>query len=186
MAQKKKGVTQKDQGQSQKLPETEEGTVLFNVPLPRDPSSFNDLPPITVKWPYQIDYIHSYAQDSPFFAGLANGRLLGTRCPNCHYNYATPRGHCMHCGTRTEWFDLPLEGRVHTWTTCHFGSEAFLPETPFNLILVEFDGVDTLLLSRLVGVGQEDMRTGMKVQAKFRRNSKFDPTDVYFVPAGET
>lgn len=166
-----------------RLPETDEGTVLFNVPLPKDPATFRDLPPILIKWPYQVDYIHSYAQDSPFFAGLANGRLLGTYCPNCAYKYATPRGHCMYCGKRTEWFDLPLEGRVHTWTTCHFGSEAFLPETPFNLILVEFDGVDTLFLSRLVGVGQEDIRIGMKVRARFRRNSKFDPTDIYFVPA---
>lgn len=167
-----------------KLPETDQGTVLFKVPLPKDPAELRDLPPIIVKWPYQIDYIHSYAQDSPFFAGLANGRLLGTHCPRCGYKYATPRAHCMHCGARTEWFDLPLEGQVHTWTTCHFGSEAFLKETPFHLALIEFDGVDTLFLSRLVGIGQGDIRIGMTVRARFRRNSKFDPTDVYFVPAG--
>jgi len=42
-----------------KLPETEEGTILFNVN------------PIIVKHHYEIDYLHSYAPDSPFFAGLA-------------------------------------------------------------------------------------------------------------------
>ena len=47
----------------------------------------------------------------------------------------------MECGEPTKWIELPLEGRIHTWTTCHFGGEAFLKETPFNLILVEFDGV---------------------------------------------
>jgi len=52
-------------------------------------------------------------------------------------------------------------------------------------VLVEFDGVDTLFLSRLIGpVGPEDIRIGMKVTAKFRRNSQLKPTDVYFVPAG--
>jgi uncharacterized OB-fold protein len=52
-------------------------------------------------------------------------------------------------------------------------------------VLVEFDGVDTLLLARLIGVeGPQDIGIGMKIRAKFRRNSQFKPTDVYFVPAG--
>ena len=63
------------------------------------------------------------------------------------------------------------------------GSEEFLKETPFNLVLVEFDGVDTLFLARLVGVTQEQIQIGMPVRAQFLRNSKFKPTDVYFVPA---
>jgi uncharacterized OB-fold protein len=32
-------------------------------------------------------------------------------------------------------------------------------------------------------MGPEDIRIGMKVTAKFRRNSQLKPTDVYFVPA---
>ncbi len=154
-----------------KLPENEEGTVLFNVE------------PIIVKSHYEIDYIHSYAQDSPFFAGLARGKLLGSRCTGCGYRYATPRGHCMECGAPTEWFELPLEGRVHTHTTCYFGGEAFLKETPFTLILVEFDGAETLFLSRLVGAEPDETEIGMPVRARFLRNSKFKATDVYFVPA---
>lgn len=89
----------------------------------------------------------------------------------------------MECGKKTKWIDLPLAGRVHTWTTCYFGSEAFLKETPFNLVLVEFDGFDTLFLARIIGVTQEELRVGMKIRAQFRRNSKFEPTDVYFIPA---
>ncbi|HEY6008229.1 MAG TPA: Zn-ribbon domain-containing OB-fold protein [Geobacteraceae bacterium] len=154
-----------------KLPETEEGTVLFGVD------------PIIVKHHYEIDYLHSYAQDSPFFAGLAKGKLLGSRCPACAYTYATPRGHCMICGAATDWFELPLQGRVHTYTTCYYGGEAFLKETPFTLVLVEFDGVDTLFLSRLVGVADDEVTIGMGIRARFLRNAKFRPTDVYFVPA---
>ena len=103
-----------------KLPETEDGTILFNVD------------PIIVKHHYEIDYLHSYAQDSPFFAGLANKKLLGSRCTACGYTYATPRGHCMKCGEPTVWVELPLDGRVHTYTTCHFGGEAFLQGDPFH------------------------------------------------------
>lgn len=154
-----------------KLPESEAGTVLFN------------LDPLIIKDHYEIDYLHSYAQDSPFFSGLAQQRLLGSRCPGCGYRYATPRSHCMECGEATQWFELPQRGWVHTYTTCHFGGEAFLKETPFTLILVEFDGIDTLFLSRLVGADPEDVSIGLPVRARFLRNSRFKATDVYFVPA---
>jgi uncharacterized OB-fold protein len=154
-----------------KIPETEEGAVLFGVD------------PIIIKDHYEIDYIHSYAQDSAFFAGLTKKKLLGSRCTGCGYSYANPRGHCMECGVKTEWFELPLKGRVHTFTTCYFGGETFLKEVPYTLILVEFDGVDTLFLSRLAGTEPDEVRIGMEVKAKFLRNCTFRPTDVYFVPA---
>ncbi len=154
-----------------RLPETDQGATVFRTD------------PLIVKDHYEIDYIHSYAEDSPFFLGLAQGKLLGSECSACHYRFATPRAYCMRCGAATRWFDLPLEGRVHTWTTCYFGSEAFLKETPFNLALVEFDGVNTLLLARLIGATEKDIRVGMPVNAKFRRLAQFKPTDVYFVPA---
>ena len=167
------------------IPETEEGSTIFNVPFPKDLSQLKEMAPIILKQPYYIDYIHSYGQDSPFFAGLANGKLLGTRCQACGYTYGTPKMSCMECGGDCDWIELPLEGRVHTFTVCHYGSEEFLNETPFILILVEWDDVDTLFLTRLVGVDPAKAAmdwVGMKVKAKFRRNSKFKPTDVYFVP----
>jgi uncharacterized OB-fold protein len=154
-----------------RLPELDAGTTIFNID------------PLIIKYHYEIDYIHSYAEDSPFFIGLSQGKLLGSRCSQCGYKFATPRGYCMECGAKTEWFELPLNGRVHTWTTCYFGSEEFLKETPFNLVLVEFDSVNTLFLARLIGCKQEEIRVGMPIKARFRRLSQFKPTDVYFVPA---
>lgn len=168
------------------LPETDEGTVLFNVPFPEDLKDLKKMAPIIIRQPYHIDYIHSYGQDSPFFAGLANRKLLGTVCTSCGYKFATPKRHCMECGSECDWFELPQEGRVHTFTVCHFGSEEFLKETPFVLALIEFEGVNTLFLTRLVGLDPADASldwVGMKVRARFRRLSKFKPTDVYFVPA---
>lgn len=166
--------------------ETLDGTVVFNVPFPKDLKDLAGMAPVIVKQPYHIDYIHSYGQDSPFFAGLANRRLLGTRCTTCGTTYGTPRMSCMACGGDCEWVELPQEGRVHTFTVCHFGSEEFLPECPYVLALVEFEGVDTLFLTRLLGVDPARPSLdwiGMKVRAKFRRLSRFKPTDVWFVPA---
>ncbi len=165
-------------------PESLEGTVVFRVPFPESLDALKGMTPIVVKQPYRIDYVHSFGQDSPFFAGLANGRLLGTRCRRCDYTYATPRLACMFCGGETDWVELPTVGRVHTFTTCYFGSEEFLPECPFSLILVEFEGVNTLFLARLIGVDPDRIRIGMEVRARFLRNAKFKPTDVYFVPGG--
>jgi len=167
------------------IPEKDASTILSNVPFPKDLSQLKKMTPIIIKQPYHIDYIHSYGQDSPFFAGLANKKLLGTKCSKCGYSYATPKLHCMECGAECEWIELPREGKIHTWTTCYFGSEEFLKETPFNLVLVEFNGINTLFLARLVGISQDKIRIGMKVRAKFRKNPKFKPTDVYFIPASD-
>jgi uncharacterized OB-fold protein len=127
--------------------------------------------------------VHSFGQDSPFFAGLANGRFLVSREPESGYTYATPRGHDMYTGRETEWVEISPQGTIHAFTVCHFGSEEFLPETPYVLIQVEFPGVDTLFLGRLVGVDPLAASTdwiGQKVKGRFRRLSKFKPTDIYF------
>jgi len=167
------------------MPETDEGTILFNVPFPKNLEHLKDMSPIIIKQPYHIDYIHSYGQDTPWFAGVANKRLLGTKCTRCSYVMATPKANCIECGSPSEWIELPQEGKIHAFTVCYFGAEKFLPECPFVLSLIEFEGANTLFLSRIIGLDPSEAKLdwiGMKVKAKFRRNSKLDPTDVYFVP----
>jgi uncharacterized OB-fold protein len=92
----------------------------------------------------------------------------------------------MVTGEETAWIDITdRPARVHAFTVCFFGSEEFLAQTPYVLVLVEFDGVDTLFLSRLMGVDCAAASLdwiGMPVRPRFLRNSKLRPTDVYFVP----
>jgi uncharacterized OB-fold protein len=169
-----------------------EGTILFNVPFPRHLDkaalkALKDMTPIVKRQPYHVEYVHSYGQDSPFFAGLANRVMLGNRDPETGYTYATPRGSDMFTGKETEWVRLPDEGTIHAFTVCHFGSEEFLPETPFILALIELEGANTLFLTRVIGLDPNQASLdwiGMKVKARFLRNSKMKPTDVYFVPSG--
>lgn len=142
--------------------------------------------PIIIQDRYTIDYRHSYAQDSPFFAGLSAGKLLGSRCANCRMTYATPRSHCYRCGGKTAWTNLPRDGRIHTYTVCHYGGESFLGETPFVLILVEFTGVETLFLSRLLEVSLDSIKIGMAVTARFAETPAHRVTDVWFEPKKET
>lgn len=138
--------------------------------------------PLILRDRYEIEYRHSYAQDTPFFLGLSKGELLGSRCTQCRYFYATPRRHCMECGHATTWERLPTTARIHTFTVCYYGSERFLKETPYVLILVEFEGVNTLFLSRLKGVDPEQVRIGMPVRPRFAKEPTYTVTDVWFEP----
>lgn len=171
-------------------PETPGGIIVHNLPFPKVLNEqtlalLKQMSPLQIEQVYQIRYLHSYGQDSPFFAGLTNGVFLGCRDPQTGYTYATPRGDDMYTGEATQWVVLPDEGSVHAFTVCYFGSEEFLPECPFVLALIEFEGANTLFLTRLMGVDPEKPSLdwiGMKVKANYLRNSKLKPTDVYFVP----
>lgn len=168
-----------------RIEDTMEGTTVFNIPFPTgdDLSILKQMSPIVIEFPYSIDYNFSYGQDSPFFAALSNKRFIVCREPDTGYTYANPRGHDMYTGKPTEWVEIQPEGKIHAFTTCFFGSEAFLDQTPFVLILVEFEGVDTLFLGRLMGVDPEAANIdwiGKKVKGSFLRNSKLRPTDIYF------
>jgi len=178
-----------------KLPSRKEetlgGYIVHGVPFPirTDEESLEFLKkmaPIQIEQEYRITYLHSYGQDSPWFAGLTNKHLLASRDPHSGYTYANPRGHDMYSGAETNWIDITaVPAAVHAFTVCYFGSEEFLPETPYVLALIEFEGVNTLLLTRLMGVDPHAPTLdwiGMPVGPRFLRNSKLKPTDVYFSP----
>ena len=170
------------------------GYIVHGVPFPVSTDEeglqfLKKMAPIQIEQEYKITYLHSYGQDSPWFAGLANRHLLASRDAASGYTYANPRGHDMYSGDATQWIDITnVPARVHAFTVCYFGSEEFLPETPYVLALIEFDGVNTLLLTRLMGVDPNSPTLdwiGMQVKPRFLRNSKLKPTDVYFSPAKE-
>jgi uncharacterized OB-fold protein len=172
--------------------ETLGGFIVHNIPFPisTEPAALamlKQMTPLSIEQEYKITYLHSYGQDSPWFAALTNRHLIASQDPESGYTYAFPRGHHMASGEETQWIDITdRPAQVHAFTVCFFGSEEFLPETPFVLALIEFEGVNTLLLTRLLGVDPDQASLdwiGMQVRPQFMRNSKLKPTDVYFTPA---
>ena len=160
--------------------------------------SVSAIAPLVYEQGYDVEYILSHGENSPFFVGLAFEKLLGTRCRSCKTSYATPRPFCMNCGGPCAWVELPKTGKIHTFTECHFGSEAFLKETPYLLTLIEFEGFDTLFLSRLKAV--EPARKGMgligarvapkfnpalKEKLEFMRKRKIDYKRIQSLPPEE-
>ena len=172
--------------------ETLGGFIVHGIPFPieTDPDALaflKRMAPIQIEQEYSITYLHSYGQDSPWFAGASNKKLLASQDPDSGYTYATPRGHDMYSGKETDWIDITdRAASVHAFTVCFFGSEEFLPDTPFVLALIEYEGVNTLFLTRLIGLDHTQASLdwiGKEVKPQFLRNSKLKPTDVYFVPA---
>jgi len=161
------------------------GAEVLRLPFPRDLKGLENLTPLVVKRSYLIEYAQSHGEYTPFFAALTNGIQLGTRCPGCSYACAVPRPVCNRCGTTMEWLPLPGEGRIHTFTVVSVASRDFFAETPYILALIEYEGVDTLFMTRLQGFdpGAPSLDwIGKKVAPRFARRPEISPRDVYYVP----
>lgn len=162
----------------------------LNYPFPES-LDFSRIPATQFKQRYLINYLHGYGQNSPFFAGLREHKLLGNRCENCKYVYGTPRVFCMYCGGAALWVELPLKAKVHSFTVCYESSEIFILNVPYSLVVVSFGGADTFFLSQLKNLDLKNPNVGwvdMVVEAHFSKalkNKKHVPTilDVWFEPA---
>ena len=160
--------------QNEPIRNADEGYKLLGVTNPRD-----------------MTYIHTYGGEAAFFEGLAEGKLLGTRCDNksCKYkgtSYIPFRIHCPDClgrNTVVDFTDLAKKtGTVHTFMVCERSGAFNALDKPIKFINIEFEGVDTILMSYL-SLG--DPKIGMKVVPIFQTT---DPTytilDLSWVPAG--
>lgn len=141
--------------------------------------------------PRDLTYIHSYGGEAAFFEGLRLGKLLGTRCdnPKCEFKgtiYQPFRIHCPDCLGRNVIIDMTETAKkssvIHTFMVCERSGAFSLLDKPIKFINVEFEGVDTILMSYL-SVGQPEI--GMRVVPIFRRTSPtYTILDLSWAPAG--
>ena len=84
----------------------------FHVIYPNSPIFREDNKLCGVTNPRDMTYIHSYGGESPFFAGIAEGKLMGTRCDNekCEDGYKSInvpfRIHCPDCLEKATAIDM--------------------------------------------------------------------------------
>jgi uncharacterized OB-fold protein len=142
--------------------------------------------------PRRIVHHHSLGGEAPFFAGIARGRLLATRCDNekCEDGYKSVfipyRIHCPDCLERNTELDITelanRTARVYTFMVCERSGAFNTLEKPIRFVNVEFDGVATILMSYLLG--KQSPKIGMRLRPIFRtRNPTYTITDLAFVPA---
>ncbi|HDJ83448.1 MAG TPA: Zn-ribbon domain-containing OB-fold protein [Desulfurococcaceae archaeon] len=96
-------------------------------------------------------------------------RLIGSECKKCGKRYYPPRRVCLNCGSR-ELVEVKLveTGKVVSYTVIRVPPKEFQGLTPYVIALIELDD-GTRLLSQLTDVAPEEVSTGMKVVATFRR-----------------
>lgn len=140
--------------------------------------------PMVVRNPKTWSHFHSYGGWGKFFAGLAKGKLLATRCTNnaCEENrlWLPPRCECPDCWHEMKWEDAPTEGRIYTWSEVLYPGELFKLPAGTCLISVDLDGVCTKLMSWLKE-GKPEI--GMPVKAVFNTSKPTNSIlDLAWVP----
>lgn len=103
-----------------------------------------------------------------FWNGLAAHKLLIQRCASCGRLQHPPAPMCPGChGFEMESVEASGRGTVHSFVVAHHP-----PIPPFEypnvIALVELEE-GTRLVSRLAGIGPDDVRIGMPVQVEFEQ-----------------
>ncbi len=148
-------------------------------------------PPVTmVTTPVHLSYQHSAsAQESSYLRGLAEGRLLGQRCPECRKVYIPPRGACPTDGVPTEEeVELPDRGTVTTFCIVNVPFLGQRIKPPYVAAYVLLDGADIAFLHLVLGVAADEVRMGMRVEAAWKPREQWGTTlenIEHFRPSGE-
>jgi uncharacterized OB-fold protein len=141
--------------------------------------------------PVRLEYRFIAGEASTrFLRGIADGRIIGQRCPSCQKVYVPPRGGCPTCAVPTEG-EIELSGRGTVTSFCivnvPFAGQAVRP--PYASASVLLDGAGIPLFHLLQEVDAADVRMGMRVEAVWAPPEERGPTMDsirYFRPTGES
>ncbi len=156
------------------------------APRPRSQST-----PVTgIVTPVSLDYLYAASpEESAFFSALAQGRIIGQRCPVCHHVYVPPRGACPVDGVPTmDAVELAHTGTVTTFCIVNvpFLGQKIAP--PYVAAYVLLDGADIAIQHLVQGIAADEVRMGMRVEAVWRPREEWGTTIeniAHFRPTGE-
>lgn len=112
-----------------------------------------------------------------FLRAIAEGRIVGQRCPSCRKVYVPPRGACARCGVPTE-EDVQLsdKGTVVTFSVVRVPSENIKVELPYTAAHVLLDGADIAFQALIQECPFDQVRMGMRVQAVWKPKEEWGTT----------
>ena len=112
---------------------------------------------------------------SQFLRAMKEGRFEGRRCPSCSKVYFPPRGGCSMCGVEfAETVPLQNTGTIATYTVVNVNFANRTVDLPYIVAEVVFDGADVTTSLLLKGVGIDEVRQGMRVEAKWIPEEEWD------------
>ncbi|ABL82235.1 MULTISPECIES: OB-fold nucleic acid binding domain-containing protein [unclassified Nocardioides] len=147
--------------------------------------------PVTgVITPVSLDYLYAASpEESAFYRGLNEGRIVGQRCPACQKVYVPPRSACPSDGTPTaEEVEVAQTGTITTFCVVNvpFLGQKITP--PYVSAYVLLDGADIAVLHLILGVPADEVRMGMRVKAVWKPEEEWtyslENID-HFEPTGE-
>src|SRR5690606_26786643 len=120
--------------------------------------------------PVNLDYVYAASpEESAFFRGLAEGRIVGQRCPACQKVYVPPRGACPTDGVPTaEEVELSHKGTVTTFCVVNVPFMGQKIKPPYVSAYVLLDGADVALQHLILEIPAEEVRMGMRVEAVWK------------------
>ena len=138
--------------------------------------------------PIRLEYNYTPGSaSSRYLKSIAQGRIVGQRCPQCRKVYVPPRGACPTCGVATEEeVELSNKGTITTFCVVNlpfYGQEIKPPYVCASILL---DGADIALFHLIQEVPSDEVRMGMRVEAVWR--DELEPTlesIKHFRPTGE-
>ena len=140
--------------------------------------------------PVELDYLYAASpEESAFYRGLAEGRILGQRCPACQKVYVPPRSACPVDGVATT--DEVELGHTGTVTTFCIVNVPFLGQRitpPYVSAYVLLDGADIALLHLILDIPAEEVRMGLRVKAVWKPREEWGTSIEnisHFAPTGE-
>lgn len=173
------------------------GSVTDLVFVPDDGSDHQAGQPATdaedvarIVTPVSLDYHYAASpEESSFFRGLAEGRILGQRCPKCRKVYVPPRGACPTDGVPTsEEVELSDIGTVTTFCVVNVPFLGQRIKPPYVSAYVLLDGADIALQHLILEVPADEVRMGMRVKAVWKPRDEWGTSIEnisHFAPADE-
>jgi uncharacterized OB-fold protein len=165
-------------------PVVEERGTSVSKPLEESEAVTKIVSPVRLAYDYAAS-----PEESKFFRGLAEGRILGQRCPTCQKVYVPPRGACPVDGVpTTDEVELPDKGTVTTYCIVNVPFLGQKIKPPYVSAYVLLDGADIAFLHLILDAEADEVRMGMRVEAVWKPRDEWGTTIEnisHFRPTGE-
>lgn len=133
---------------------------------------------------WKVDFFVSMGELSRFFLELKeNGRLMGTKCPECGSVYCWPRSWCHDCYADCEWVEMEPRGKVTLFGEVKISLNDIQTEVPYIQGGVQLEGARYPLV-QFIKASYGELYRGIPVRVEFRPPAERTGRirDFYFVP----
>jgi uncharacterized OB-fold protein len=124
-----------------------------------------------------------------YLGAIAEGRIVGQRCPSCGKVYVPPRGSCPTCAVATEEeVELAQRGTVTSFCIVRVPYPGQQIKPPYVSASILLDGADIPFYHLIQEMPAEEVRMGLRVEAVWAPPEQRGPTAEsirHFRPTGE-